>query len=161
MHKNWYNWNHEGNSLSQNSSKSHRIELQKTYMYIWLTATWQFVYLICHQPTAYSFCTIKPLRQHAFSAINMGWRWILAILRTNSVPRLRWITNHILLLADLVMSVEICNAISKRWHNGTFHAGMLSPREAKFCGLGLVKHWHRSRVCWPRDLNKFLCYTLN
>jgi len=55
--------------------------------------------------------------------------------------------------------------------------GMLSPRgqyglEAKFCGLGLigfglglvlglVKHWPRSYVSWPRGLNKFLCNTLN
>ena len=38
--------------------------------------------------------------------------------------------------------------------------GMLSPRgrcglEAKFCGLGLglVKHWPRSHVSWPRGLN--------
>jgi len=42
--------------------------------------------------------------------------------------------------------------------------------EAKFCGLGhmgfglvlgLMKHWPRSHVSWPRGLNKFLCDTLN
>ena len=50
--------------------------------------------------------------------------------------------------------------------------GMLSTRgqyslEAKFCGLGLVgfglglvKHWPRSHVSWPRGLI-FLCDTLN
>jgi len=33
--------------------------------------------------------------------------------------------------------------------------------EAKFCGSGLVNHWPRSYVSWPRGLNKFLCDTLN
>jgi len=42
----------------------------------------------------------------------------------------------------------------------SWEAGTLSPRgqcdlEAKFCGLGLVKHWPRSHVSWPRGLNKF------
>jgi len=46
-------------------------------------------------------------------------------------------------------------------------AGMLSLRgqyglEAKFCGLGLVlglvKHWPRSHVSWPRGLNSFFMW---
>jgi len=68
--------------------------------------------------------------------------------------------------------------LSMFWQESGYNApGMLSTRDqygldAKFCGLGLMgfglglvlglmKHWPHSHVSWPRELNKFLCDTLN